>query len=99
MLINERKINLGPVYILHFLLIFLFLDLVDAGALPILITIQKMFSDDIEMCILLARIISNISLHSKYLDSIYESGKINLVILILIYYWHYYNYIFEINCL
>ncbi|XP_012227930.1 protein SERAC1 isoform X2 [Linepithema humile] len=54
--------------------------LVDAGALPILITIQKMFSDDIEMCILLARIICNISLHSKYLESIYESGWIGILL-------------------
>lgn len=54
--------------------------LVDAGALPILIMIQKMFSDDVEMCILLARIISNISLHPKYLDSIYESGWIGILL-------------------
>jgi len=53
-----------------------FLDLIEAGALPILIAIKKMCGDDIEISILLARILSNISLHSEYLENIYESGKI-----------------------
>lgn len=53
------------------------LDLITAGALPILIAIQKICNNDIEVCILLAKILSNISLHSEYLNSIYESGKID----------------------
>ncbi|KMQ95175.1 protein serac1 [Lasius niger] len=53
--------------------------LVNAGALPILTAIQKICSDDIEMCILLAKILSNISLHSEYLNSIYESGWIGIL--------------------
>ncbi|XP_025993627.2 protein SERAC1 isoform X3 [Solenopsis invicta] len=53
--------------------------LIDAGALPILTAIQKMCDDDVEMCILLARILSNISLHSEYLETIYESGWIGIL--------------------
>lgn len=66
-------------YILYLLLNFWILDLINAGALPILTAIQKICNDDIEICILLARILSNISLHSEYLETIYESGKINLI--------------------
>lgn len=70
---------------IHFLYLLLFnfrlLDLISTGALPILTVIQKIFSDDIEMCILLARILSNISLHSEYLETIYESGKTHLIFL------------------
>ncbi|XP_011352205.1 protein SERAC1 isoform X2 [Ooceraea biroi] len=53
--------------------------LVDAGALPLLIAIEKMCGDDVEVCILLARILSNVSLHSEYLGSIYESGWIGIL--------------------
>lgn len=53
--------------------------LVNAGALPILTAIQKIYSDDIEICILLAKILSNISLYSEYLNSIYESGWIGIL--------------------
>lgn len=72
---------------------FWILDLIDAGALPILTAIQKMCDDDVEMCILLARILSNISLHSEYLETIYESGKTDLIIYDMIIYDDYkYNY-------
>ncbi|XP_032663066.1 protein SERAC1 isoform X2 [Odontomachus brunneus] len=53
--------------------------LVDAGALPILTAIQKICKDDTEVCILLARIISNVSLHSEYLENIFESGWIGIL--------------------
>ncbi|KYM95025.1 Protein SERAC1 [Cyphomyrmex costatus] len=53
--------------------------LINAGALPILTAIQKICNDDIEICILLARILSNISLHSEYLETIYESGWIGIL--------------------
>ncbi|XP_011861232.1 PREDICTED: protein SERAC1-like [Vollenhovia emeryi] len=53
--------------------------LINAGALPILTAIQKVFSDDVEICILLARILSNMSLHSEYLETIYESGWIGIL--------------------
>ncbi|XP_012055483.1 PREDICTED: protein SERAC1 [Atta cephalotes] len=53
--------------------------LIKAGALPILTAIQKICNDDIEICILLARILSNISLHSEYLETIYESGWIGIL--------------------
>jgi len=66
-------------YISCYLLNFGILDLIDAGALPILTAIQKISSDDVEMCILLARILSNMSLHSEYLETIYESGKTDLI--------------------
>jgi len=65
----------------HFISCLIFLDLINAGALPILTAIQKICNDDVEMCILLARILSNISLHSEYLETIYESGKIDLIFL------------------
>ncbi|XP_050458776.1 protein SERAC1 [Cataglyphis hispanica] len=53
--------------------------LINAGALPILIAIQKLCGDDIEICILLAKILSNISLHSEYLNNIYESGWVGIL--------------------
>ncbi|XP_072746379.1 protein SERAC1 [Anoplolepis gracilipes] len=53
--------------------------LINAGALPILTAIQKICNDDIEVCILLAKILSNLSLHSEYLNSIYESGWIGIL--------------------
>ncbi|KAL0099697.1 hypothetical protein PUN28_019834 [Cardiocondyla obscurior] len=53
--------------------------LINAGALPILTALQKICSDDVEICILLARILSNISLHSEYLENIYESGWIGIL--------------------
>ncbi|XP_077259175.1 protein SERAC1 isoform X1 [Temnothorax americanus] len=53
--------------------------LIDAGALPILTAIQKICSDDVEMCVLLARILSNMCLHSEYLEAIYESGWIGIL--------------------
>ncbi|GAB1865692.1 Protein SERAC1 [Camponotus japonicus] len=53
--------------------------LITAGALPILTAIQKICNDDIEVCILLAKILSNISLHPEFLNSIYESGWIGIL--------------------
>ncbi|XP_025158727.1 protein SERAC1 isoform X2 [Harpegnathos saltator] len=53
--------------------------LVDAGVLPILTAIQKICKDDTEVCVLLARIISNVSLHSEYLENIFESGWIGIL--------------------
>lgn len=54
----------------------IFADIADAGGLPILVDVQKMFGDDIEVCIFLAKIISNLSLHQEYLDDLFRSGKI-----------------------
>ena len=50
-------------------------DVADAGGLAILMKIQKMFSHNVDISILLAKIISNLSLHSEYLDDIFKSGK------------------------
>lgn len=69
------------VHFLNLLSNFGILDLINAGALPILTMIQKICSDDVDMCILLARILSNMSLHSEYLEAIYESGKPVLIFL------------------
>ncbi|XP_054013372.1 protein SERAC1 [Hylaeus anthracinus] len=55
-------------------------DIVDAGGLPILMMIKKIFKDNINMCILLAKIISNISLHSEYLQEIFQAGWIGTLV-------------------
>lgn len=56
----------------------MFLDIINAGGLPLLMMIKKIFNDNINMCILLAKIISNISLHSEYLQDIFQAGKLML---------------------
>lgn len=55
-------------------------DIVDAGGLPILMIIKKIFNNDINMYILLAKIISNISLHSEYLEEIFQAGWIGTLV-------------------
>ncbi|XP_076248337.1 protein SERAC1 [Calliopsis andreniformis] len=55
-------------------------DIVDAGGLPILMILKKMFNNNIDVCILLAKIISNISLHSEYLEHIFQSGWIGILV-------------------
>ncbi|XP_015109817.1 protein SERAC1 [Diachasma alloeum] len=50
-----------------------------AGGLPVLMEVQQRFSNDIDLSILLAKIISNLSLHSEYLDDIYRSGWIGVL--------------------
>lgn len=54
--------------------ILFFLDIVNAGGLQILMLIYKIFSNNIDMCIILANILSNISLHTEYLDDFFQSG-------------------------
>ncbi|XP_017795657.1 PREDICTED: protein SERAC1 [Habropoda laboriosa] len=55
-------------------------DIVDAGGLPLLMIIKKIFHDNINVCILLAKIISNISLHSEYLKDIFQAGWIGTLV-------------------
>ncbi|XP_024222469.1 protein SERAC1 [Bombus impatiens] len=55
-------------------------DIIDAGGLPLLMIIKKIFNDNINICILLAKIISNISLHSMYLQDIFQSGWIGTLV-------------------
>ncbi|XP_015598964.1 protein SERAC1 isoform X2 [Cephus cinctus] len=54
-------------------------DIVDAGGLPILMNVQKLVGDNINICILLAKIISNISLHEEYLNDLFRSGWIGIL--------------------
>ncbi|XP_017887631.1 protein SERAC1-like isoform X1 [Ceratina calcarata] len=55
-------------------------DIVIAGGLPLLMLIKRMFNDNINVCILLAKTISNISLHSEHLDDIFQSGWIGTLV-------------------
>ncbi|CAK9797149.1 Protein SERAC1 [Anthophora quadrimaculata] len=55
-------------------------DIVDAGGLPLLMIIKKIFHDNINVCILLAKIISNISLHSEYLKDIFQAGWVGTLV-------------------
>ncbi|KAK9310319.1 hypothetical protein QLX08_000325 [Tetragonisca angustula] len=55
-------------------------DIIDAGGLPLLMIIKKIFNDNVNICILLAKIISNISLHSIYLQDIFQSGWIGTLV-------------------
>ncbi|XP_076666289.1 protein SERAC1 isoform X2 [Andrena cerasifolii] len=55
-------------------------NIVDAGGLSVLMIIKKVFSDNVDMCILLAKIISNISLHSEYLENIFQAGWIGTLV-------------------
>lgn len=56
-----------------------FPDLVNAGGLPILMDIQKTFQNDTDFCMLLAQILSNISLHIEFLEEIFVSGITNVL--------------------
>ncbi|XP_076619639.1 protein SERAC1 [Colletes latitarsis] len=55
-------------------------DIVDAGGLSILMIIKQIFNDNINVYILLAKIISNISLHSEYLQEIFQAGWIGTLV-------------------
>ncbi|OAD56460.1 Protein SERAC1 [Eufriesea mexicana] len=55
-------------------------DIIDAGGLPLLMVLKKIFNDNINVCILLAKIISNISLHSEYLQDIFQAGWIGTLV-------------------
>ena len=50
-------------------------DVVKAGALEILMNVYKYVGDNVEICIFLAKIISNLSLHTEYLEDIFKSGS------------------------
>lgn len=54
-------------------------DFADAGGLPVLIDVQKKFSNNINICILLAKIISNLTMHEEYLEDIFKSGWIGIL--------------------
>ncbi|KAF7390170.1 hypothetical protein HZH68_012027 [Vespula germanica] len=55
-------------------------DIVNADGLRILMLIYKIFSNDIEMCVILANILSNISLHTEYLDDFFRSGWFSILV-------------------
>ncbi|XP_051172225.1 protein SERAC1 isoform X2 [Leptopilina boulardi] len=54
-------------------------DVADVGGLAVLMNIQNKFKDNFNMKILLAKILSNLSLHSDYLDDIFRSGWIGIL--------------------
>ncbi|KAK0085773.1 hypothetical protein PV326_005798 [Microctonus aethiopoides] len=54
-------------------------DVADAGGLPVLMDVQKKFSNNINVCILLAKIISSLSLHPEYLEDLFRSGWIGIL--------------------
>ncbi|KAG7189606.1 hypothetical protein KM043_017290 [Ampulex compressa] len=49
-------------------------DIVAAGGLLILMMIKQIFENNIDVCVLLAKIVSNISIHTEYLNDIFTSG-------------------------
>lgn len=51
------------------------LDMIKAGGLPILMKVQNMFGENLDICILLAKILSNVSLNKDCIQDIYQSGK------------------------
>ncbi|XP_034181766.2 protein SERAC1 [Osmia lignaria lignaria] len=55
-------------------------DIADVGGLPVLMIIKKFFQNNINICILLAKIISNISLHSEYLEQFFQAGWIGTLV-------------------
>ncbi|KAK2576698.1 hypothetical protein KPH14_005359 [Odynerus spinipes] len=55
-------------------------DIVNAGGLQTLMYIYKIFRDNVDVCILLANILSNISLHIEYLDDFFKSGWIGILV-------------------
>lgn len=55
-------------------------DIVNAGGLQTLMIVKKMFHDNTSVCVLLAKILSNISLHSEYLEDIFKSGWIGTLV-------------------
>ncbi|XP_031826616.1 protein SERAC1 isoform X2 [Nomia melanderi] len=55
-------------------------DIVDAGGLSVLMILKKIFNNNINICVLLAKTISNISLHSEYLEQIFQAGWIGTLV-------------------
>jgi hypothetical protein len=51
------------------------LDIVEVGGLKILMNVYKLLGDDNDICILIAQILSNISLYPEYLEDIFRSGN------------------------
>ncbi|XP_011506367.1 PREDICTED: protein SERAC1 isoform X2 [Ceratosolen solmsi marchali] len=54
-------------------------DIVDVGGLQILMNIYKLLGDNIDICALIAKILSNISLNPEYLEDIFRSGWIRIL--------------------
>ncbi|XP_008546833.1 protein SERAC1 [Microplitis demolitor] len=54
-------------------------NLADAHGLSALMEVKKKFADNIDVCVLLAKIISNLSMHSELLDVIFQSGWIGVL--------------------
>ncbi|KAJ8680523.1 hypothetical protein QAD02_016310 [Eretmocerus hayati] len=54
-------------------------DLADAGALQVLLNVYKHLGDNVDICILIAKIISNLSSHPEYLNDIFQSGWIGIL--------------------
>ncbi|XP_012284390.2 protein SERAC1 [Orussus abietinus] len=54
-------------------------DIIDAKGLSVLMDVQKLFPADLDISVLLAEVLSNISIHSEYLDDIFRSGWIGVL--------------------
>ncbi|XP_014212243.1 protein SERAC1-like [Copidosoma floridanum] len=54
-------------------------EVADAGGLQILMNVYKLMKDNIELCSLIAKILSNLSLHPEYLQDIFRSGWIGIL--------------------
>ncbi|XP_008212677.1 protein SERAC1 [Nasonia vitripennis] len=54
-------------------------DVADAGGLQILMNVYKLVGDNVDICSLIAKILSNLSLHPEYLEDIFRSGWIGIL--------------------
>lgn len=53
-------------------------DVADIGGLKLLMDIYKIVGNNVDVCSLMAKILSNLSLHPEYLEDIFRSGNIFL---------------------
>ncbi|XP_012256701.2 protein SERAC1 [Athalia rosae] len=54
-------------------------DIAEAGGLKLLMDVQKYYGDDVNICILLAKILSNLSMYDEYLVDIHELGWVGVL--------------------
>ncbi|XP_058803275.1 protein SERAC1 [Phymastichus coffea] len=54
-------------------------DIADVGGLKTLMNVYKLVGDDVEICSLIAKVLSNLSLHPEYLNDIFRSGWIGIL--------------------
>ncbi|XP_074094508.1 protein SERAC1 isoform X3 [Cotesia typhae] len=54
-------------------------ELANARGLSVLMEVKKKFNDNVDVCVLLAKIISNLSLYTELMDDIFRSGWIGVL--------------------